>query len=92
MRRLGLRVPDQLWASIRWYGETAGLVGANGHLDISEALRDLLARGLVSDRSSEAGYRSGYRAGRLAAYADTMRRFAGVSTAVPAAPRDGGVR
>jgi hypothetical protein len=74
VRTVGLRVPSQLWKSITWYGTTAGIVRPDGEIDISETLRDLLARGLNSDRSSEQGYRNGYTAGRSAAYADFMRR------------------
>lgn len=76
MRNVGLRIPSQLWKSISWYGKTAGIVGADGEIDISETLRDLLARGLNSDRSSDQGYRSGYNAGRSAGYADFMRSVA----------------
>jgi hypothetical protein len=76
VRTVGLRVPSQLWKSIDWYGRTAGLVGPDGKLDISETLRDLLARGLVTDRNSESGYRNGYAAGRSAAYRDFMRQLA----------------
>jgi hypothetical protein len=74
MRRIGVRLPSQLWTSVQWYGRTAGLVGADGVVDISETVRDLITRGLVSDRGTEAGYRSGYCAGRSAAYADFMKR------------------
>lgn len=81
VRRVGLRLPDRLWKSVSWYGQAAGLIRTDGRLDISEAVRDLISRGLVSaDRSAEAGYRSGYREGRLAAYAEVMERLAGGGT------------
>lgn len=89
MRRLGLRASDSLWSSIRWYGEVAGLVGNDGRIDISETVRDLLARGLVTDRSHEAGYRNGYNAGRVAGFAEVMRRFAAASSTLSASPRSG---
>ena len=74
MRRVGLRLPDQLWANVRWYAEAAAIVDVDGEIDISEALRDLISRGLVSDPTAEAGYHSGYREGRLAGYGDFMRK------------------
>ncbi|MBX3159195.1 MAG: hypothetical protein KF773_24715 [Deltaproteobacteria bacterium] len=73
MRRIGLRLPDSLWRSVAWYGKAAGLVAADGSVDISECVRDLVSRGLVSDHGRESGYRSGYREGRLAAYREFMQ-------------------
>ena len=84
MKKLAVRVPAQLWASIQWYARQAGLVDAGGQLDISETVRDLLSRGLVTDRSTEHGYRSGYAAGRARAYADFMR---GIAAATPTSAR-----
>lgn len=55
------------------------MVDANGAINVSEAVRDLVVRGLVTDRTREAGYRSGYDAGRAAAYAEFMRRVSAVS-------------
>lgn len=75
-----MRIPSALWKSIEWYGRAANLVGPDGKLDISETLRDLLARGLVSDRSSDQGYRNGYAAGRAAAYSDFMRSVAAATS------------
>jgi hypothetical protein len=57
---------------IRKYGSASSFVTPKGSMDISEVVRDLFVRGLATDRSGEAGYRSGYREGRLAAYADFM--------------------
>lgn len=74
--RLSIRIPTQLRASIAWYAQTTGLAH-------SEAIRDLLARGLVQDRSREAGYRAGYAAGRTAAYADLMRAAAIATKGTP---------
>lgn len=81
MKRVAVRIPNELWRSIAWYGSAAGLARPDGQLDVSETLRDLISRGLVGDRSREAGYRSGYREGRLAGYADQMRAMA---AAIPA--------
>lgn len=80
MRRVGVRLPDRAWKSVALYAKAAGFFGVNGQLAISEAVRDLIARGLITDRSVEAGYRSGYSAGRLAGYAEIMRRLNGGST------------
>lgn len=85
MKKIAVRVGDDLWGSIAWYARQAGLLGPDGQPDISETVRDLLARGLNSDRSSESGYRSGYREGKLAGYSGFMRRVASPSAA-PAAP------
>ena len=68
MRRVGLHLPDHLWAGVRTYAEHANVLGDDGLIEISEAVRDLISRGLVSDRSREPAYRSGYREGRLAGY------------------------
>lgn len=76
MRTVGLRIPSALWKGVLWYGEAVGHVRPDGEIDISETLRDLIARGLNSDRSSETGYRAGYAAGRSAGYADFMRGVA----------------
>lgn len=84
MRRLAVRVPAQLWASIEWYAKAAGLVGPDGRVDVSEAVRDLVSRGLVADRGTDAGYRSGYREGKLAAWGDHMRRITAATTTTPA--------
>jgi hypothetical protein len=82
VKRVAVRIPSELWRSIAWYGAAAGLTRPDGQLDVSETLRDLISRGLVSDRRADAGYRSGYREGRLAGYADQMRAMA---AAIPAA-------
>jgi hypothetical protein len=86
VRRVGVRLPDRLWTRIQRYADHGKLVRSDGAVDISEAVRDLLGRGLDGDRSAEAGYRSGYDAGRLAAYREIMLRVAGVP------PRSGGSR
>ena len=75
MRRVGLRLPDHLWAGVRSYAKHANIVDADGLIDISEAVRDLISRGLVSDRSREPAYRSGYREGRLAGYGEFMKKI-----------------
>lgn len=72
MRRIGLRLQNDLWTQVKAYGETAGLLNDHDHLDLSETIRDLIARGLSSDRTQEAGYRRGYQEGRLAGFADFM--------------------
>jgi len=89
MKKIAVRFGDDLWGSIAWYARQAGLLGPDGQPDISETVRDLVSRGLNSDRSSESGYRSGYREGRLAGYGDFMRRLApaGAAAAVPAPAR-----
>ena len=79
MRRIAARFPDRLWKSIQWYARSAGMVDPTGAVHVSEAVRDLVTRGLVTDRTHEAGYRSGYDAGRAAAYAEFMRRVGAVS-------------
>jgi hypothetical protein len=77
MRRVGLRLPTRLWADIRAYATHANIVDESGSIDISEAVRDLISRGLVADRSRETAYRSGYREGRLAGYKDFMVKVGG---------------
>jgi hypothetical protein len=81
MKRVAVRLPSKLWQSVAWYGRTAGLLRPDGQLDVSETLRDLISRGLVSDRSTEAGYRAGYAAGKSDGYRDFMLRVAAASTA-----------
>jgi hypothetical protein len=83
MKRLAVRVPADLWRSIAWYGNTAGHTRPDGRVDVSETVRDLITRGLVQDRSAEAGYRSGHAAGRSAAYRDHMRQIAAATAASP---------
>ena len=84
MKQLGVRLGNDLWRSIEWYGRTAGHLRPDGQVDISETLRDLISRGLVQDRSTEAGYRNGYAAGRTAGYAAFMR---GLAAAAPTSAR-----
>lgn len=70
---------------IAWYAKAAGLTP-------SESVRELISRGLVTDRSTESGYRNGYREGKLAAWHDHLQRIAAASAAatVPStAPRGG---
>ena len=78
MRRITVRISDREWRSIVSHARAGGLIEPDGSPLISTALRDLIARGLApSDRSTEAGYRSGFAAGRVAGLADVMRRLAG---------------
>jgi hypothetical protein len=86
MKRLGVRVPADMWEGIQWYAKAAGLLSPGGSLDISEAVRDLVSRGLVQERGAEAGYRSGYREGKLAAWRDHMQRIAAATRVAPPAP------
>ncbi len=76
VRRIGIRLPDSLWASIRTYGITSGLLATPRTIDISEVVRELIARGLSPDRTRDAGYRSGYREGRIAGYKEFMASVA----------------
>jgi len=72
MRRVGLRIPSNLWSRVTAFGQAAAFVRPDGKLDVSASVRDLIERGLVIDRTREAGYRSGYREGRAAGFAAVM--------------------
>jgi hypothetical protein len=87
MKRVAVRIPSELWRSIDWYGRAAGLTRPDGQLDLSETLRDLISRGLDDRRDRAAGYKSGYREGRLAGYADQMRAIAAAMPAANAGTR-----
>ena len=79
MRRVAIRLPDELWSSIRRFSIASGVSPTRGVLDISETVRVLVSRGLQLDNGELAGYRDGFREGRLAGYGDFMRRLAEAS-------------